>query len=111
MYIDNRFKKDIMIVDIKGELDHHNAEEIRTRIDDWIDRFNCRKVILNLSGVTFMDSSGIGVVIGRYRKLSLKKGVICVTEINDTIKRVFNLSGLFKIVHYYEKLEEALKEL
>lgn len=111
MYIDNHFEKDIMIVDLTGELDHHCAEEIRSRIDDWIDRYNCRKVILNLSGVTFMDSSGIGVVIGRYKKLSLKNGKICVTEINEAIKRVFDISGLFKIVRYYDNIGDAVKGL
>ena len=42
---------------------------------------------MDFSGVTFMDSSGIGVVIGRYKKLSLKKGCICITNVKDSVKR------------------------
>ena len=52
-----------------GELDHHSAEEVRVKIDDRIERDNIKKVIMDFKEVTFMDSSGIGVVIGRYKKL------------------------------------------
>lgn len=50
-----------------GELDHHSAEEVRNVIDDRLDRGNLNKLILDFSKVNFMDSSGIGVVIGRYK--------------------------------------------
>ena len=57
-----------------AELDHHSAEEVRVKIDDRIDRDNIKKVILNFREVTFMDSSGIGVVIGRYKKIKNRDG-------------------------------------
>ena len=65
-----------LIIELIGELDHHSAEEVRVKIDDRIDRDNIKKVILNFRNVTFMDSSGIGVVIGRYRKLKNKKDLV-----------------------------------
>lgn len=96
-----------LIVHLIGELDHHSAEEVRIKIDDRIDRDNIKKLILNFRDVTFMDSSGIGVVIGRFKKLKNKGGKICVAEVNKRVDRVFSLSGLYKIIDCYKNVEEA----
>lgn len=111
MYL--RFSKEgnTLIIGLNGELDHHSAEEVRNKIDDRIDRDKINKLILDFSGVTFMDSSGIGVVIGRYKKLNMRDGVVCIAEINNNVKRVFELSGLFKIIKAYNTVEEALNRV
>lgn len=97
-----------LIVHLCGELDHHSAEEVRIKIDDRIDRDNINKLILNFRDITFMDSSGIGVVIGRYKKLKNKGGKICVVEVNKRVDKVFSLSGLYKIIDCYRNIEEAI---
>lgn len=111
MHLEFENIKDILVVHMKGELDHHSAEEVRNLIDDRLDRSRITKLILDFSGVTFMDSSGIGVVIGRYKKLLAKQGSICVTNINDTIRRVFEISGMFKIINVYDKLQNAIERV
>jgi len=108
MYLKFDKKDDKLIVLLTGELDHHSAEEVRAKIDDRLDRDNINKLVMNFSGVTFMDSSGIGGVIGRYKKLLGKNGEICVVEVKDRVKKVFELSGMFKIIKSYNTLEEAL---
>lgn len=100
--------EDKLIVSLIGELDHHNAEEVRVKIDDRIDRDNIKKVILNFKGVSFMDSSGIGVVIGRYKKVQSKDGKICVAQISRAADKVFEISGMYKIIDLYEDIEEAI---
>jgi stage II sporulation protein AA (anti-sigma F factor antagonist) len=109
MYLKFEKKDDKLIANLVGELDHHSAEEVRVKIDDRIDRDNIQKVILNFSGVTFMDSSGIGVVVGRYKKISSKGGTLCVVNVIKGVNRVFELSGLFKIIDSYSNVTEALK--
>lgn len=109
MYIKNDVKDDKLVVYLMGELDHHSAEEVRSKIDDSIDRGNFKKLIIDFSGVTFMDSSGIGVVIGRYKRINLKKGTMCVANANNTVKKVFELSGMFKIIKLYDSVEQAEK--
>lgn len=104
-------KDDKVIVDLIGELDHHNAEEVRVKIDDRIDRDNIKKLILNFKDVTFMDSSGIGAVVGRYKKITSKGGVLCVADINRGVNRVFKLSGLLKIIKGYSDVAEALRHI
>lgn len=106
---DNRGDK--LVVYMMGELDHHSAEEVRNKLDDRLEREMCNKLIMDFSGVTFMDSSGIGVVIGRYKKISVKKGKIYVTRVKGSVKRVFELSGMFKIIPLYDSVEEALENI
>ena len=106
-----KFEKynDVLIVYLLGELDHHNAEALRVKIDDRIDRDEIKKVILNFSAVSFMDSSGIGAVIGRYKKINSRGGTLCVVNVDERINRVFELSGLYKIIKQYKNIDEALK--
>lgn len=106
-----KFEKinDILIVMLIGELDHHSAEEVRVKIDDRIERDNIKKVIMNFKDVTFMDSSGIGVVIGRYKKIQNRSGKVCISEVNRRVDKVFTLSGLYKIIKSYDSTEEAIR--
>ena len=108
MYLKFDKKDDKLLISLMGELDHHSAEEVRVKIDDRIDRDNIRKVILNFSGVTIMDSSGIGVVIGRYKKMKNRNGKLCVAEINKTVNKVFEISGMYKIIDVYGNIDEAI---
>lgn len=104
-------KGDKLIVHMAGELDHHSAEEVRNKVDDRLEREGYNKLIMDFSGVTFMDSSGIGVVIGRYKKLSLKKGKVYITQVNGSVKRVFEISGMFKIIPVFDNIEKALENM
>lgn len=108
MYLKYAKQEETLIVTFLGELDHHSAEEVRVKIDDRIDRDNIKKLVLNFEGVTFMDSSGIGVVVGRLRKMQAKKGALCITDVNRTVNKVFELSGLYKIIKAYDSVEQAI---
>ena len=103
MYLKFEKSNNTLIANLIGELDHHSAEEVRAKIDDRIER------ILNFGGVTFMDSSGIGVVVGRFKKMTSRGGALCVVDVSRGVNRVFELSGLFKIINHYRDVDEALK--
>lgn len=111
MYLKFENNSDRLLVHMMGELDHHSAEEVRNKIDDRLNREDMKKLIMDFSGVSFMDSSGIGVVIGRYKKLAYKNGVVCITNVNEPVRRVFELSGMFKIIKLYNSNEEALENI
>ncbi|WP_294132150.1 anti-sigma F factor antagonist [uncultured Clostridium sp.] len=102
---------DKLVVTLVGELDHHSAEEVRVKIDDRIERDNIKKVIMDFKEVTFMDSSGIGVVIGRLKKVKNRDGKVCITNINKRVDKVFTLSGLYKIITVYNNVNEALANI
>jgi len=100
-----------LIVRLDGELDHHTAEEIRNEIDKEIDKNNSKNIIFDLSNMNFMDSSGIGVVIGRYKKVSKLGGQAAVVHMNSRIERIFKMSGLLNIVKKYENKKQAIERL
>ncbi|MBZ4663205.1 MAG: spoIIAA [Caloramator sp.] len=100
-----------LIVEMHGELDHHSAEGARIKIDNKIEELGINKLIFDFSGVNFMDSSGIGVIIGRYKKLKDYDGKVAVVNLKPQIKKIFELSGLFKILNEFENTKEALLNL
>lgn len=108
MYLNFKNIGQKLVVYMTGELDHHSAEEVRVKVDDRLERGNINYLIMDFSGVTFMDSSGIGAVIGRYKRVSAKGGKVSISNVNEPIKRVFELSGLFKIINLYDSVEEAI---
>lgn len=109
MYLKFDEQDKILIVTLLGELDHHSSEEVRNKIDYRLDNDDITKLILNFSGVTFMDSSGIGVVIGRYKKLAMKNGSLSVVSVSNRVQKIFELSGMYKIIKEFDTIEEAIK--
>lgn len=101
---------DSMLVKLKGDLDHHCAEQIRQEIDDEIINFRPTKMIFDFADVTFMDSSGIGIVIGRYIKLEEYGGKLSLIGINKKIDKLVAVSGILKVVPVFDSLDEAIKE-
>ncbi len=100
-----------LVISLKEELDHHNAIRIRDKADKLIERNHIRHVIFDFSGANFMDSAGIGVIMGRYKKVIFIGGKAAVVNVNTTVDRIFKLSGLYKIIEKYDTLEGALAKL
>lgn len=91
------FYKSTLTVYIQGELDHHSAQKIRSRIDGEIQRRSPEFLELDFSGVTFMDSSGIGLVMGRYKLMQQKGGKVLILNPPPSIKKVMMISGISKL--------------
>ena len=85
-----------------GELDHHAAREIGGRLDRAIEAALPLRLVLDWSGVTFMDSSGIGIIIGRYKKISYFGGKVFVINTDTRIKKSLMICGLHKIIEIME---------
>lgn len=88
------YKNNILTAYIDGELDHDSSAKIRTQIDGAAQSLKPKLLCLDFSGVSFMDSSGIGLVMGRYRRMQLLGGTLKVTNIPDNMYRIFAMSGL-----------------
>lgn len=100
-----------LIISIVGEIDHHTAEDIRDRIDSHIDSTAARNIIFDFSGVGFMDSAGIGVIIGRYKRLSPGGGKVAIVNPTSNIKRVLEISGILRIAEVYDSVDTALSNI
>lgn len=104
-------KQQVLLVRLSGELDHHTAEKLKEQWKDVIERQNIKHVILNLEFLSFMDSSGLGVILGRYKEVKQLGGEMVVCSISPAVKRLFDMSGLFKIIRLEESEEYALETL
>lgn len=90
--------KDKLITAIPaGELDHHAAKQIRTKIDDEIMRSGAINLAFDLSKISFMDSSGVGVIIGRYKKISALGGKVYLYGMNENVEKLCRMSGLDRL--------------
>lgn len=104
-------KEDVLVVRLNGELDHHEAEKLRNQWKDMMYQNAIKHVLLNLEAVSFMDSSGLGVVLGRYKEVLQLGGEMVVCSVTPPIQRLFEMSGLYKIVRQAENEEFALSAL
>ena len=106
---DHSERKDCMQIKVKqqdnvitallyGELDHHSAQETREFLDKLITRFRNTDLVLDLNNLSFMDSSGIGVIIGRYKKLKNDGRRMYIANPNRQIDKVMSLSGIYSII-------------
>lgn len=82
---------------LAGEIDHHTARLTRMDIDEAVLNLKPKKLVLDFKDVTFMDSSGIGLVMGRYRLMQEVGGEVRVTNVSAHIRKVMRLSGLDKL--------------
>jgi stage II sporulation protein AA (anti-sigma F factor antagonist) len=103
--------RNVLIVRLRGELDHHTADVVRFKMEDAILRGRCDHVVLSLKDLIFMDSSGLGVILGRYKLLKSRGGKMVVCDTQASVKRMFELSGLFKILSFYETERTAVASL
>lgn len=101
-------KNDTLLVRIKGELDMHTADDLRQRVEHYLQEYpSLKNMIMELKGVGFIDSSGVGVILGRYKTLKARGGQIGAANLNPTIKRIFEMSGMLKIMPVYDTMEDA----
>lgn len=99
-----------MIIYLKGELDHHILKNVKDRIDYIIIKNNIKNIIFDFRNVTFMDSSVIGMIIGRYKIVTKSNGKVGVVNINNKLKKIFNISGLFSIIDFFDDEKVAIEK-
>lgn len=98
MHIRVTQQSDFTTAHLFGELDHHSAEQVKDELDLLIRRFNDMNLVLDLKNLSFMDSSGLGVILGRYKKLKTKGGKMYIRNANSQIEKVFTVSGIYQII-------------
>jgi stage II sporulation protein AA (anti-sigma F factor antagonist) len=95
-----------LIVKIRGEIDHHSAGRIKHAVESQFYNSNARNIVFDFAHVGFMDSSGIGMIIGRYKELQKSGGRVFAINIGQEINRIFEISGLKKIIPCFAGLDE-----
>ena len=95
---DSEFTGEILRIKLRGEIDHHSAVAVRTAIDDMIKSKRPHKLIIDMSAVELMDSSGLGLIMGRYSLMKEMGGETVVADPNTRIEKIMALAGLERIV-------------
>lgn len=106
--IESHFVDGAVVVRLRGELDHHVAEQIRDEIDQQLAENRYRALVISFRGTEFMDSSGLGLILGRYRTIMQHQGRMALCEVSPSLRRLFELSGLLKILPVFGSESEAL---
>ena len=100
---------DTLRIRLSGEMDHHNAVTVRTELDALISEERPQRVVIDLSGIGFMDSSGLGFVMGRYALMQRLGGDFVIEEPNERIMKIFELAGLSRIIKIESSKREEIK--
>lgn len=95
-----------LTVHLPTELDHHSAEKIRKETDRFIRSRNIRCVFFDFADTSFMDSSGIGMLIGRYKTMRFMGGTVAAVRVGEAMRRLLTMSGIYKIIDIYEGVPE-----
>lgn len=101
----------LLNVKINGDIDHHSSEGIRSRIDKEILLRNPKWILFDMEQVGFMDSSGIGVLIGRYKLISNNGGKAGMINVKPEIMRLCKICGLQKIIQIYPNKKQAIASI
>ena len=100
------FKEDkLLVLKITEEIDEYTSQEIRRKADNEIERYMPKKVVFDFDSVTFMDSAGIGLLIGRYKLTNMIGGKMEVTNLTTSVKKIFEMSGILKLIPITESVE------
>lgn len=106
MIVQYELKQNSLRVMVPKELDHHSSIDLRTQTDMLLKTYPVRKLVFDFQNTEFMDSSGIGMMIGRCKSMDFAGGQVQADHVNDRIRKIFLLSGLHKII----KIEEGGKK-
>lgn len=100
---------EILELTLRGEIDHHSAVAIRTEMDAKILEEKPKKTVLNLSGIEFMDSSGLGLIMGRFALMQRLGGELTLRNPNERLMKIFDLAGLWRMVRIEEEKQEEVR--
>lgn len=109
MKIKTFLKRGVLIVKIDGELDMHVADELRELVDQAVSTSGVKHILFNLERVNFIDSSGLGVILGRYKKICILGGKVLITSAQPQVVKVLELSGLLQIITLFHSEAAALE--
>ena len=99
----------MLVVKFFGDVDTLVCPSYKNRLETLIEENKYKKVIMDFSNVSFIDSSGLGLILGRYNQLKKRNGNLYMTGVNKQTEKIFNIAGIWTIMDKYDSLDQALK--
>ena len=100
------FKSGELTALLEGEIDHHTAREVREEIYSAASQVKPHTLTLDFSGVQFMDSSGVGLILGRYKLVSMWGGQVCVANMPEKLEKIVSMAGIRNLCTMVKDVEE-----
>ena len=88
----------LIVFKITDEIDDHSVQKLRRRFDYEIERYMPRKIVFDFDSVTFMDSAGIGLIIGRYKFAKMLGASLELSNLTGSVRKIFEMSGILKLI-------------
>ena len=105
------FEEDkLLIIKITDEIDECSVQKIRRKADYEIERYMPKRVVFDFDSVTFMDSAGIGMVIGRYKQTAMLGGKMALANLTESVRKIFEMSGVLRLIPEVELSKDYLEE-
>ena len=98
-----------LIFEIEEDIDECCVQKIRRKADYEIERFSPKRVVFDFDNVTFMDSAGIGLIIGRYKLINMIGGELKIANVNTQIQKIFEMSGLLRLIPVEQKNKKEVQ--
>ena len=98
----------ILIIHLPREFDHHNCRNLKYETDLLLAENYINKIVFDFSRTQFMDSSGIGILINRYKQMAANGGKVALYGVNDRVQRILTIGGITRLIKHYATREEAL---
>jgi stage II sporulation protein AA (anti-sigma F factor antagonist) len=102
-------QRGVLIIRVEGELDMHTVDEFREYADNMVHNARAKFVLFNFKGVSFIDSSGLGAILGRYKKINQVEGELLVSQAQPQVAKIFEVSGLLQLIKLFETDNLALE--
>lgn len=97
MGLKSELAEDVLTVYVHGDIDHHSARPLREQIDECVERVQPSELRLDFGGVSFMDSSGVGLIMGRYRLINGFGGKLTLREVPRELEKMMRIAGLDRL--------------
>ena len=107
--LDTRTVDGYAVVDVKGEIDVYTAPKLREKLIELVSE-GSYNVVVNLEGVDFLDSTGLGVLVGALKRVKAHDGTLALVCTQDKILKIFKITGLTKVFPIHDSVEEAAKQ-
>lgn len=108
MHVEEDFQDGWLILRVSGELDLQTAASFRAAVDEALARHRCRQVVVNLKKVTFMDSSGLGALLSRFRTLAQRQGRMVLVGPQPQVQAVLEMAGVRRLIPIFPSEQKAL---
>ena len=102
-------QENCLTIFLPNELDHHNAEEIRRKADRLIEKHHIKCVIFDFAETNFMDSSGIGLILGRYKRVNKMSGKIYISGCRRHLEKVLEMADIFSLIPKYDNYQDVFQ--